>query len=177
MVIGIAASFPPDTRAADDCTIAGPSISNPNALVVSWALGVDETQPPALEISLPAAEGLTVEARFRLGFDGAYVSWVAGPWTPGPQDLLVETVDVPAAAFWDPDQGSRLSSMVVEVWAWQGPSLGQVATTTPLRVAFPYGAADPVFLDKELVESLAPGGVLVTPGEPNPGAWETTEIY
>jgi hypothetical protein len=161
--------------AEDDCSAPDPSLDDPTAMVVRWAFGADENQPPQLEIYLPDRDDLTIEVEYRLGIDGAAVTWSPEARTPDALEVLVDEPAVPADAYWEPDQAARLSSMTVEVSAWGGSALLFVASADPIRVAFPYGPDEPIFLDPTLVELLAPGGVMVDAKESAEGDWETIE--
>ena len=147
--------------------------ADPDALVAEWADLGDRTTPPESEIYAPDAEALTIEARFRLRFDGTSVEWTDGPWTPDALDVRVHDVALPDGAYWDPEQAARPSSLVVEVWAWVGDDKVHVESADTLRVAFPYRTEDPLFLDEALMESLAPEGVLTDADDADTlGAWE-----
>lgn len=163
-------------RAEDDCSAPNPDPGDPRHMFVQWAMGTGDTQAPELEIYVPQRSDITIEVEYRLGLDGASFSWHSGPWTPEPLDVIADRVRVPAEALWDPEQEVRPSSMTAEVSVWIGGTLVQVFGVEPLRVAFPYGAADPVFLDGTRMAKLAPGGVLLAADRRDRiGAWETIE--
>jgi hypothetical protein len=140
-----------------------------------WLLGADELEAPVLEIYTPARSDLTVEIEYRLGIDGETISWSSGPWLPEELEVILAPVEVPVEALWAPEQEWRLSAMTVEVSAWIGDTLVHVSSVETLRVAFPYGPEDPIFLDADRMESLAPGGVLLSSPVSAEGPWETIE--
>ena len=100
--------------------------------------------------------------------------WEQGLWTPEPLDLIVEAVAVPVACEWDPDQAFRLGTLSAEVWVWRADALARVSSPSTLRLAFPLGAAYPIFLDESLMALLAPEGVLLSQPAAAAGGWETT---
>lgn len=167
---------PPPAALAGDCSAADPGIDDPRALVVEWVMGIDENEAPSLDVYVPDREGLTVEVRYRVAYNGVAEEWWADTVAPEPLDLVSREVAVPSVAAWDPEQAAVLSTLAAEVTLYSASTIVGVASAPPLRVAFPYGGDDPVFLDAEAVARLAPRGVLESadPGGAL-GTWENTE--
>lgn len=150
--------------------------SDVEPVLVEWTYGIDELDAPSLDISMPGGDDISIELRCRLGFDGDSFSWDSELLLPDSTGFISTRISIPDEAYWDYEQSRRLSSMIVQVWMWKEDVLVSVNSPAPLRLAFPFGAYSPVFLDDALRRELAPGGVLLSSTEVGQDtAWETID--